>query len=165
MAAMRPIRLPRLRSWADAPPAQEDVRDAVFERDEGAEPRARDGAVTLGSPDRLLTRSCKVFHLLRRRASWAMNTPSPRAVAGRQETSWAHDEPARPAREADWPDERGDPAAAARTIQRPQEVETLFSMRPTTRSIQVCFAPCPRSASMREVISGVEVCDTMPEGR
>src|SRR5882762_3949182 len=38
-------------------------------------------------------------------------------------------------------------------------------MRPTTRSIQVFFAPCPRSLSILEVISGVSVKDTSPEAK
>ena len=38
-------------------------------------------------------------------------------------------------------------------------------MRPMTRSIQVCFAPCPRSVSIREVMSGVSVSETTPEAK
>ena len=34
-----------------------------------------------------------------------------------------------------------------------------------TRSIQVCFAPCPRSVSIREVMSGVSVSETTPEAK
>src|ERR1041384_700904 len=39
----------------------------------------------------------------------------------------------------------------------------LFSRRPITRSINVCFAPLPRSLSMREHMSGVTVSETIPE--